>query len=235
MDGNGRWARQRGLPRIEGHRRGVDNVRQMLEGAREIKLRYLTLFAFSVENWQRPADEIDALMRLLERFLRSYTRDLVKHKVRLRVIGRPEDLPERVQKPLRSALAATKDFNEGLQLNVALNYGSRTEVLDAVRAYSRAVQAGSENPDALDWPGFEKYLYTHDLPDPDLLIRTSGETRMSNFLLMQCAYSELFFSPLMWPDFGKKDFLEALECYSKRQRRFGKTGDQVEQPAAGKR
>lgn len=229
MDGNGRWARQRGLPRVEGHRRGVDNVRQMLEGARELKLSHLTLFAFSVENWQRPADEIDALMKLLERFLKSNTKDLIKHKIRLCVIGRHQDLPERVQKPLRAALEATKDFDEGLQLNVALNYGSRTEVLDAVRAYAEAVKNGSENPAALDWPRFSTYLYTQGIPDPDLLIRTSGESRMSNFLLMQCAYSELFFSPLLWPEFGKKDFLEAVESFGKRQRRFGKTGEQIAQ------
>lgn len=227
MDGNGRWARQRGLPRIEGHRRGVDNVRQMLEGARDLRLQHLTLFAFSVENWQRPADEIDALMKLLERFLKQYTKDLVKHKVRLRVIGRHQDLPEHVQKPLRAALEATKDYNEGLQLNVALNYGARTEILDAVRNYAQAVQKGEENPDALDWPRFENYLYTHGIPDPDLLIRTSGESRISNFLLLQCAYSELFFSPLLWPEFGKKDLLAAVENYSQRQRRFGKTGEQI--------
>jgi len=230
MDGNGRWARQRGLPRIEGHRRGVDNVRQIMKVARELNLEHLTLFAFSVENWQRPPDEIASLMDLLELFLKRNLKDLLKNEVRLNVIGRPEELPERVQTPLQKALDETAHFTER-QLNVALNYGSRTEVLDAVRAYAEAVVAGKEDVNHLDWPHFERYLYTHDVPDPDLLIRTSGESRISNFLLMQCAYSELYFSPVFWPEFGREHFIEAVECYQQRERRFGKTGEQVQQPS----
>ncbi|MGE9296576.1 MAG: isoprenyl transferase [Puniceicoccales bacterium] len=227
MDGNGRWARQRGFPRIEGHRRGVDNVREIIKVAREVELEHLTLFAFSVENWQRPSDEIASLMDLLELFLKRNLKDLLRNEVRLNVIGRPEELPERVQKPLQKALDETAHF-EGRQLNVALNYGSRTEVLDAVRAYAEAVAEGREDPRRLDWPHFERYLYTHGIPDPDLLIRTSGESRISNFLLMQCAYSELYFSPVFWPEFGREHFLEAVECYRQRERRFGKTGEQVQ-------
>lgn len=230
MDGNGRWARQRGLPRIEGHRRGVDNVRQIMKVARELDLEHLTLFAFSVENWQRPPDEIASLMDLLELFLKRNLKDLLQNEVRLNVIGRPEELPERVQRPLQKALDQTAHFHDR-QLNVALNYGSRTEVLDAVRAYAEAVQAGKEDPRHLDWPHFERYLYTHGVPDPDLLIRTSGENRISNFLLMQCAYSELYFSPVYWPEFGREHFLKAIECYQQRERRFGKTGEQVQQPS----
>ena len=212
MDGNGRWARQRGLPRIEGHRRGVGNVREVLKIARELKIKYVTLFAFSVENWQRPAEEISSLMGLLEFFLERNTRELVKNKVRLRVIGRPEELPEGVRKKLDQALEATKDFQDYV-LQVALNYGSRTEVLDAVRAFSEDVAQGKTDPDQLDWPQFSRYLYTADIPDPDLLIRTSGETRISNFMLMQCAYSEMFFSPVFWPDFDRKHFLDAVESF----------------------
>jgi len=229
MDGNGRWARQRGLPRIEGHRRGVDNVREIMKAARDANLEHLTLFAFSVENWQRPADEIESLMDLLEMFLKRNLKDLLKHEIRLNVIGRPEELPERVQAPLREALEKTRQFNDR-QLNVALNYGSRTEVLDAVRAYAEAVAEGREDPRRLDWPHFERYLYTHGIPDPDLLIRTSGESRVSNFLLMQCAYSELYFSPVFWPEFGREHFLQAIDSYRQRERRFGKTGEQLQQP-----
>ncbi len=227
MDGNGRWAKNRGLPRIEGHRRGVENVREILKAARDRDVKYLTLFAFSVENWQRPAEEISALMGLLELFLSRNLKDLVENEVRLRVIGRPEELPERVQSPLRKALEATKNFT-ARQLNVALNYGSRTEVLDAVRAYAEAVSEGREDPKRLDWPGFTKFLYTDGIPDPDLLIRTSGETRLSNFLLLQCAYSEMYFSPVNWPDFGRAEFEAALESYKSRERRYGRTGEQVQ-------
>lgn len=226
MDGNGRWARQRGLPRIEGHRRGVSNVREILKVARDLKIRTLTLFAFSVENWQRPPEEISSLMGLLEFFLERNTRELVKNKVRLRVIGRPEELPEGVRKKLHAALEATKDFKDYV-LQVALNYGSRTEVLDAVRAFSEDVAKGKADPNHLDWPLFSRYLYTDGIPDPDLLIRTSGETRISNFLLLQCAYSEMFFSPVFWPDFGRQHFIDAVESFHRRQRRFGKTGEQV--------
>lgn len=230
MDGNGRWAKARGLPRIEGHRRGIDNIGEILKVCREIGLRHLTLFAFSVENWQRPAEEINALMDLLNLFLRRNTRELVKHKIHLNVIGRPEALPEHVRKPLKRALDLTAEFDRH-HLNVALNYGSRTELLDAVRAYIGDVRQGQADPGELDWATFSRYLYTADIPDPDLVIRTSGENRLSNFLLMQAAYAEMYFSPVLWPDFGRGDFLRAIESYQHRERRFGKTGEQVqEQP-----
>lgn len=227
MDGNGRWARERGLPRIEGHRRGVENIREILKTAQELNISNLTLFAFSVENWRRPPDEVNALMGLLENFLKRNTKDLVEKKIHLRVIGRIEELPSNVLEPLKKALEATAGFDR-YYLNVALNYGSRTEVIDAVRAYAEDVRKGLEDPSKLDWPTFARRLYTGDIPDPDLIIRTSGEARLSNFLLLQSAYSEMFFSPVYWPDFKRPQFIEAVESYKHRQRRFGKTGEQVQ-------
>ena len=226
MDGNGRWANARGLPRIEGHRKGVENVRVVLKAARELNIRYLTLYAFSVENWQRPAAEISALMGLLEFFLRKNLRELINNHIQLRVIGRPEALPDRVQAQLAKALEATRHFTEHT-LNVALNYGSRTEILDAVKQYAEDVLQGRAQPAELDYPAFCRYLYTADIPDPDLLIRTSGETRISNFLLLQCAYSEMYFTPVYWPDFGRDELLKAIAAYKNRERRFGKTGEQI--------
>jgi undecaprenyl diphosphate synthase len=230
MDGNGRWARQRGLPRIEGHRQGVENVRRIVEVARDLGIPCLTLYAFSAENWRRPADEVGALMLLLEIFLKKYTRELVRDEVRLRVIGRPGDLPERARACLEEALAATAHFTERT-IVLALNYGSRQETLEAVRAYAEAVRAGRENSAELDWPRFARYLYTADLPDPDLIIRTSGESRLSNFLLLQAAYAEMYFSQVYWPDFNRACLVEAIEAYKLRERRFGQTGEQV-RPAA---
>ncbi len=226
MDGNGRWACERGLPRIEGHRKGADSVKEIVRAAADLKIRHLTLFAFSVENWQRPRDEIDGLMTMLEQFLRDQTRELVKRKVRLRTIGRIDGLPESVQTQIKRTLKATASFNEWT-LNLALNYGSRTEVVDAVKAYAEAVASGLVDPATCDWETFSKYLYTADLPDPDLVIRTSGEGRLSNFLLLQSAYSEIFFSPVLWPDFRKDEFHRAVEHYTTRERRFGRTGEQL--------
>ncbi|MGA2053033.1 MAG: isoprenyl transferase [Opitutales bacterium] len=229
MDGNGRWARERGLPRIEGHRQGVENVRRIVEVARDLNLPYLTLYAFSAENWRRPADEVGALMTLLEIFLERYTRELVENEVRLRVIGRPDMLPERPRACLERALQRTAAFTERT-LVLALNYGSRQETIEAVRAYAEAVRAGRENPASLDWPRFASYLYTADLPDPDLIIRTSGESRLSNFLLLQAAYAEMYFSPVYWPEFARAHLVEAIESYKRRERRFGQTGEQVRTP-----
>jgi undecaprenyl diphosphate synthase len=226
MDGNGRWAKQRGLPRIEGHRRGVETVRSTINAARELGIHYLTLYAFSAENWQRPPDEVSALMSLLEFFLRRETRNLVKNRVRLQTIGRTEDLPAGPLKELKRAIAATSHFTEW-NLVLALNYGSRTELADAACAYASAVAAGREKPGEASWNALSRYLYTAELPDPDLLIRTSGETRLSNFLLMQCAYAEMIFSPVLWPDFTKAELLSAVEEYQRRERRFGLTGEQV--------
>jgi undecaprenyl diphosphate synthase len=231
MDGNGRWAKQRGLPRIEGHRRGVESVRTAIDAARDLGIHYLTLYAFSAENWQRPPDEVSALMGLLELFLRRETKTLVKNRVRLHAIGRIEELPEGPLKELKHAIAVTRGFSEW-NLVLALNYGSRTELVDAARAYVAAVAAGRENPDEASWSAISQYLYTAGLPDPDLLIRTSGETRLSNFLLVQCAYAEMIFSPVLWPDFTKADLAAAIEEYQRRERRFGLTGEQVKPRAA---
>lgn len=226
MDGNGRWAQQRGLPRNEGHRKGVDNVKNILRGASECGLKYLTLFAFSRENWRRPADEVGALMRLLESYLRTQTKDLHKNKIRLRTIGQIEELPPTVFKLLRETEEATKNY-DNWTLVLALNYGSRTEVVDAVKKWHQAVLEGKENADALDWDSLSRYLYTEDIPDPDLIIRTSGESRVSNFLLLQGAYAEFYFSQKHWPDFTNEDLKLACEWYSSRERRFGRTGEQV--------
>ncbi len=230
MDGNGRWARQRGLPRIEGHRQGVENVRRIMSAARELGLPCLTLYAFSAENWRRPAEEVGALMGLLEFFLERCTRELIENEVRLRVIGQISQLPERARRPLESAVTRTAHFTERT-LVLALNYGSRQETVEAARAYAEAVKAGRENPAELDWPRFARYLDTDGLPDPDLIIRTSGESRLSNFLLLQAAYAEMYFSPVYWPDFNREQLIEAIEAYKQRERRFGQTGEQV-RPAA---
>ncbi len=230
MDGNGRWARQRSLPRIEGHRRGVETVREIVDAARELGIRCLTLYAFSVENWQRPADEVGALMGLLEFFLKREIKNLVKNRVRLRTIGRTHELPGPVQTQLQRALDATAHFTE-YTLVLALNYGARTEIVDAARAYAAAVAAGREKLNDSSWATFSRYLYTADLPDPDLVIRTSGETRVSNFLLLQAAYAEFIFTPVLWPDFTKARLTEAVAAFAQRERRFGLTSEQVK-PAA---
>lgn len=226
MDGNGRWAKQRGLPRIEGHRRGVETVRAIIDAAKEQGIRYLTLYAFSVENWKRPQDEVGALMSLLEFFLKRETATLVKNQVRLLTIGRTQDLPEVVRRQLDAAIAATAKFTEHT-LVLALNYGSRTEVVDAARAYATAVAAGKVNLNDASWETFARHLYTTDIPDPDLVIRTSGETRVSNFLLLQAAYAEFVFTPVLWPDFTKADLAAAVATYGKRERRFGQTSEQL--------
>jgi undecaprenyl diphosphate synthase len=231
MDGNGRWAKQRGLPRIEGHRRGVEAARTIIDASRALGIRYLTLYAFSAENWQRPPDEVSALMGLLEYFLRRETRVLVKNRIRLHTIGQTEALPAGPRKELIHALAVTREFTDW-NLVLALNYGSRTEVVDAARAYAAAVAAGRERLEEASWTTFSRYLYTAGIPDPDLLIRTSGETRVSNFLLMQCAYAEMIFSPVLWPDFSKAELAAAVEEYQRRERRFGLTGEQLKAAAA---
>lgn len=231
MDGNGRWAKARGLPRVEGHRRGVETVRRTIEAARDFGIEYLTLYAFSVENWRRPQEEVGALMNLLEYFLKKETKTLIKNQVRLRTIGRTDDLPEKVRRELQSTIEATAGFTEHT-LVLALNYGSRTEVLDAARSYAEAVAKGEINPDDLSWESFAQHLYTGDMPDPDLIIRTSGETRVSNFLLLQAAYAEFVFLPLFWPEFDRDAFASALEQFNNRERRFGRTGEQVAEVVA---
>ncbi len=226
MDGNGRWAKQRGLPRIEGHRRGVETVREITHAARELGVRCITLYAFSVENWKRPAAEVGALMGLLEFFLKRETANLVRDKVRLRAIGRTQDLPEPVRRQLDAAMSETAHFND-YTLVLALNYGSRTEVVDAARSYASALAAGTVRQDDTSWETFARHLYTSGMPDPDLVIRTSGEHRVSNFMLSQAAYAEFVFTPVLWPDFTKVDLLAAVEIFGKRERRFGLTSEQV--------
>lgn len=226
MDGNGRWAKQKGLPRIEGHRRGVETVRTTTFAARDLGVKMLTLYAFSVENWKRPQDEVGGLMTLLEYYLRKELETFVKDRVRFRTIGRTDEMPASVVKLLRKTEEETRHFND-YTLVLALNYGSRTEVTDAARAYAAAVAAGKEKWNDNSWETFSRYLYTSDMPDPDLVIRTSGETRISNFLLMQAAYAEFAFSPVLWPDFTKEHLAEAIRDFAKRERRYGLTSEQL--------
>ncbi len=230
MDGNGRWAKQRGLPRLEGHRRGVETVRTVVDAARAIGIRYITLYAFSVENWKRPPEEVSGLMGLLDFFLKRELDNLVKNRVRLLTIGRTTELPANVQRELNRVIEATKDFKDWT-LVLALNYGSRTEVADAARDYAAAVQAGREQLAAASWENFSRYLYTAAIPEPDLLIRTSGEQRVSNFLLLQCAYAEMVFTSVAWPDFGQADLQAAVDEYGRRERRYGLTTEQIQSGA----
>lgn len=228
MDGNGRWAKQRGLPRLEGHRRGVETVRTVVDAAREIGIRYLTLYAFSVENWKRPPEEVSGLMGLLDYFLKRELDNLIKNRVRLLTIGRTAELPANVQRELNRVIDATKHFTEWT-LVLALNYGSRTEVADAARDYAAAVQAGRENLADASWENFNRYLYTGaaGIPEPDLLIRTSGELRISNFLMLQLAYAEMVFTPVAWPEFGQAELQAAVDEYGRRERRYGLTTEQL--------
>jgi len=233
MDGNGRWAKQRGLPRIEGHRRGVEAVRTATYAARDLGVRMLTLYAFSAENWNRPKDEVGALMGLLELYLKKELETFIRDKVRLLTIGRIGGLPAGVQRQLSTTVEKTKEFTD-YTLVLALNYGARTEILDAAHAYAAAVAAGREKLNDTSWESFSKYLYTSGMPDPDLVIRTSGETRVSNFLLMQAAYAEFVFTPVLWPDFSKADLAAAIADYARRERRYGLTSEQLKPAVAAK-
>ncbi len=226
MDGNGRWAKQHKVPRIEGHHRGAEAVKRTIKVAQENGVKNLTLFAFSVENWNRPKLEVSALMNLLERFLSEQMPELIKRKIRLRVIGRYRELPERIQALLHEAEETTQDYDE-FTLGLALNYGSRTEVVDAVKAVAQAANAGLVDLNKIDYNSFRQYLYTRDMPDPDLVIRTSGECRLSNFLLLQSAYAEIYLSKVLWPDFDEAEFKAAIAEYSSRERRYGKTTEQI--------
>ena len=221
MDGNGRWANARGLPRAEGHRAGAESVREAVETCRQIGVDYLTLYAFSSENWNRPKKEVDALMKLLERFLREKLPEMLKQNVRLHAIGRLNILPEKCQKQIDKAIEGTKD-NTGLNLVLALSYGSREEITDAVRAIATKAAAGEIKPEDIDNELFSDHLSTVGIPDPDLLIRTSGESRISNFLLWQISYPEIIISQKNWPDFRNADLRAAVEEYAHRHRRFGK-------------
>ena len=220
MDGNGRWAKERGLPRVEGHRNGVESVRAIVRSCGEVGIKYLTLYAFSVENWNRPKDEVDTLMKYLARFLKNEIGELNKTNVRLEVIGQIYRLPEFVQEQLKKTQAALAK-NNGLTLILALSYGGRQEIVEAVRAIATKTKAGKLEPAEITEQVISQHLYTHQYPDPDLLIRTSGEQRVSNFLLWQISYAEFVITPTLWPDFRKAEFFAALEEYTRRHRRFG--------------
>lgn len=226
MDGSGRWAQRRMLPRVTGHHRGVEATRAVVQHCADLKIPALTLFAFSSENWQRPPTEVKALMALLQNLLENEVHELHSNNVRLRVIGQMERLAE----PMRHAIKAAQELtinNTGLQLNIALNYGGRWDIVQAARALCTAVAAGTENLEELSEDSFAKYMSLQDLPAPDLLIRTSGEQRISNFLLWQLAYTELYFCDTLWPDFTAQDVDLAIEFYAKRQRRFGLVDEQL--------
>ena len=221
MDGNGRWAELRGLPRIAGHREGINSVRDMISQCLELGIQALTIYAFSQENWNRPTQEISALMGLLEHYLSTERASLIEQQVRFRAIGRLELLPESAQHWVRTTEQDTAHLDK-MVLTVALSYGGRAEIVDAIRGLLADVQSGTIEADQIDEALLQQHLYTHPLPDPDLLIRTSGETRISNFLLWQLAYTELCFTPTLWPDFRRREFLMALLEYQKRERRFGR-------------
>ena len=224
MDGNGRWAGKRGLPRVAGHQAGVRTVKEIVRAAGDLGIPVLTLYAFSNENWKRPKEEVNVLMQLLDRFIDAEISTLVKEGVRVRTIGRIEALPSKTLEKVREAVRRTTD-NKKLILNIALNYGARTEILDAVsRILKEAKEGVAWSNGALTEKAFSDHLYTAGLPDPDLLIRTSGEMRLSNFLLWQLSYSEIYITKKLWPDFKKADFVEAVREYGKRERRFGDIG-----------
>ena len=220
MDGNGRWAKQRNLPRVEGHRNGAESVRAVVRAAGEVGIKYLTLYAFSMENWSRPKAEVDTLMKYLDRYLRNEVGELQKNNVRLEVIGQIYRLPEFVQEQLAKTISALQK-NKGLTLVLALSYGARTEIVEAIRSIAAKAKAGKLDPEEINEQTVAQHLYTKGIPDPDLLIRTSGEMRVSNFLLWQISYAELVVTPTLWPDFRKPQFFEALEEYASRHRRFG--------------
>lgn len=220
MDGNGRWAQARGLERTAGHKAGAENVLNIMRAAQKFNIKYLTLYAFSTENWKRPASEVGALMKLLQEFLLHQLPAMQKENVRLNAIGRLDALPEPARLSLLAAMKATRNNTNGV-LTLALNYGGRAEITDAARKIAQAAVKGEIDPDKLDESTFADYLYDPELPDADLVIRTSGELRISNFLLWQLAYSELYISDVMWPDFDENQLQKALESFGCRNRRFG--------------
>lgn len=222
MDGNGRWAKKRGLPRLRGHQQGVERIREILDAAIEFGVGYLTLYAFSKENWVRPKEEVDFLMNLLSVYLDRELPGLKKNQIRFNVIGRREDLPLEVQKKIERNIAETRDFSR-LVLTLALSYSGRFEIVEACRKIAEKVKAGELDLGAIDESSVAESLYSPELPDPDLLIRTSGELRVSNFLLWQISYAEIYVTEKFWPDFGREEFRKAIEAYEKRERRFGFT------------
>ncbi len=220
MDGNGRWAKGKHLPRIEGHRRGVESARTIIRTAGELGVKYLTLYTFSAENWNRPQSEVEAIMKYLAYYLKKEVRELNKNNVRLEAIGQIHRLPEAVRNQLEKSKQAL-DKNNGLTLVLALSYGSRAEIVDATRAIAEKANSGEIDPQEIDEQLIADHLHTKHIPDPDLLIRTSGEMRLSNFLLWQISYSEVVITPTLWPDFRRPQFMDAIEEYARRHRRFG--------------
>jgi undecaprenyl diphosphate synthase len=227
MDGNGRWAKERGKDRIYGHHEGVLSVRDVVNVAGEIGIEYLTLYAFSTENWNRPKAEVDALMELLVATIRKEVDELNRKNVKMHVIGDFAALPEICQKEMQEAIDITAG-NTGLNLILALSYSAKWEIIQAVKQIARAVQSGALDPESIDENLFQNHLCTHNFPDPELMIRTSGESRISNFLLYQLAYSELYFTPVPWPEFRRDAFLQAIAAYQQRERRFGMTSEQIQ-------
>lgn len=228
MDGNGRWAKQRGLERVFGHKEGANAVRRVVEAAGKLQIPYLTLYTFSTENWNRPEAEVTALMSLLVSAIRNETANLIQNNVRLNAIGNLEDLPESCRKELMDAIVQTAHCT-GLTLTLALSYSGRSELTRTARRIAQQVAEGHLSPEAVTDETIGNNLYTSDIPDPDILIRTGGEQRISNFLLWQLAYTELFFLPVMWPDFTEEHLREVIDNYLSRERRFGKTSEQVQQ------
>jgi len=226
MDGNGRWAHKRLLNRIAGHQEGSNSVRAVVRKCRELSIPYLTLYAFSKENWQRPSLEIAALWQLLKQFLKSELAEMMEQGIRLHHLGDVTDIPAEVVSELQKVMALTAS-NDKLHLNLAINYGGRDELLRAAQLFAQDVQAGKFSPGDLNQALFSDYLFTCSFPEPDLLIRTSGEHRISNFLLWQLAYTEIYFTEVLWPDFRETDLMEALLDYQRRERRFGKTSEQL--------
>ena len=227
MDGNGRWARERSLPRIAGHREGINSVREITRLCGEIGVKHLTLYTFSTENWQRPKAEVSALMTLLLKTINKEVKELHKNNVKFTVIGDLEMLPGSTRKGLQDGIDLTQD-NEGLNLCLALNYGSRQEMIDAIQSLASKVQSGEMEPEEINEAIFSDALYTKGIPDPDLLIRTSGECRLSNFLLWQSAYTEIFITDTYWPEFREEQLMDAIPVYQLRERRFGKVSEQVQ-------
>jgi undecaprenyl diphosphate synthase len=227
MDGNGRWAKEQGKDRLFGHYNGVESVRNIVEGCAELGVEYLTLYAFSTENWDRPEDEVVGLMELLVTTIRNEIQELNKNNIRLHVIGDLTKLPDNAKKELHEAIETTR-VNTGLNLIMALSYSSRWEIAEAAKKIAADVKAGSLDPNDIDQNSFHHFLCTSKFPDPELMIRTSGEYRISNFLLYQLAYSELYFTPVLWPQFRKNNLYEAIIDFQSRERRFGKTSEQLE-------
>jgi undecaprenyl diphosphate synthase len=226
MDGNGRWAKKQSLSRISGHIKGVNAVREVVTACRELGIKVLTLYAFSIENWRRPKDEVAALMELLKDYLIKECEEMIEKNIRLCAIGRLEDLPPDVQDILRETIQKTQPC-DGMILNLALSYGGRSEILHAVHGILSDLQKGKIRPEEINVQRFPQYLWTRGIPDPDLLIRTSGEFRISNFLLWQIAYTELYITETLWPDFDRQELLKAIADYQSRERRFGLTSEQL--------